>query len=111
MTVPDRASLRSLQAVAALWLIVSPFVLTGPQPLVAVKDVVLGALLLVMTIAARADHRVRRLEGPACLVLGLVLIGASIALEFGSGNAAAARQWNEVVVGVLFVYLSASRVR
>ena len=103
--------LRSIQAAAALWLIASPFVLTGPLVIVAVKDVAVGLTLLVVTAAASRYAVIRRAENASCLGLGLVLIAASIILEFGSGSAAAARQWNEVAVGVLLVYLSAAHVR
>ena len=103
--------LRWLQGAAALWLIASPFLLKGPLVVVAVKDVAVGVVLLGVTVAASRYGVIRRAENVACLVLGLVLIAASIVLEFGSGTAAAARQWNEVAVGVLLVYLSAARVR
>lgn len=90
---------------------VSPFVLTGPHLLVALKDVLIGAVVVAVTIGAVVNRGVRAVESRVCLVLGALLITASIALEFGSGNAAAARQWSEVVVGVLLVYVSATRLR
>lgn len=109
--VTGRAPLSAVQAVAGVWLIASPFVLTGPHLFVAVKDVVIGAVLVAVTFGALVNRDVRAVESRVCVVLGALLITASIVLEFGSGSAAAARQWNEVVVGVLLVYLSATRLR
>jgi uncharacterized membrane protein len=103
--------LRAVQAVLGLWLLVAPLVLDGPNPLVAVKDVVVGGLLLTLTVAAASARSVRRYEGAVCVVLGAVLIAASVLVEFGPGPAAVARQWNEVVVGVLLVCLGAARTR
>lgn len=111
VTVTGRAPLAAVQAVAGVWLIVSPFVLTGPHVLVAVKDVVIGAVLVAVTVGALVSRGVRAVESRVCLVLGALLITASIVLEFGSRSAAAARQWNEVAVGVLLVYVSATRLR
>lgn len=110
-TASTSTSLTAVQLAVGFWLIVSPFVLTGPNLLVGVKDLVAGTLLLVVSIGACLDRRVRAVEGPVCLVLGVLLISASIALEFGSGSTAAARQWNEVVVGVVLIYVSTARVR
>ncbi len=103
------ALLRPLQLAVAVWLLISPFVLAGPNALVAAKDVAVGTVLLLVTVAAAVDPRARRIEGRICVVLGVLLIAASVLLEFGSGNASAARQWNEVAIGVLLVYLAAAR--
>ena len=111
--VQDRVDtiVRLLQGALALWLLVSPVVIDGPSSLVAVKDVLVGGLLLTLTLAAAAGSGVRRYESTACMVLGGVLIAASVLLEFGSGPEAVVRQWNEVVVGVLLVCLGAVRAR
>ena len=100
-----------MQVVLALWLIASPFLLPGPNLLVGAKDLAVGTVLLVVSIGACVDRSVREVEGRVCLALGVLLVIASIALEFGSGTTAAARQWNEVVLGVLLVCLSTARVR
>lgn len=104
-------ALRGGQAVLALWLLVSPVLLQGPNALVAVKDVLAGGLLLTLTVAAASARRVRRFEAAVCVVIGAALIVASVLLEFGPGPEAAARQWSEVVVGVLLVCLGAARTR
>jgi uncharacterized membrane protein len=90
-----------------------PAVLPGPNPLVAAKDVLVGGLLLTVTVtvAAAASSAVRRIESAVCAVLGEVLIVASVLLEFGPAKQAPARQWSEVVVGVLLVCLAAARAR
>jgi hypothetical protein len=104
--------LRVVQAVLALWLLAVPVVLPGPNPLVAAKDVVVGGLLLTVTVAAAASgSTARRIESATCLVLGALLILASVLLEFGPATAAPARQWSEVVVGVLLVCVGAARAR
>lgn len=100
-----------VQAVLALWLLVAPVVLEGSHLLVAVKDVFVGGLLLGITVAAAAARRVRRYEGAVCVVLGAVLIIASVLMEFGAEPEAVARQWNQVVVGVLLVCVGAARTR
>lgn len=102
---------RVLQGMLALWLLVAPVVLQGPSWPVAVKDVLVGGLLLTLTLAAAAGSGARRYEGSACLGLGAVLIVASVLLEFGSGAETVVHQWNEVVVGVLLVCLGAARAR
>ena len=108
---PVDLALRAVEALLGLWLLVAPLVLVGPNPLVAVKDVVVGGLLLSLAVAAAAATQVRRHEGAVCVVLGAVLIAASVLVEFGPGPEAVARQWNEVVVGVLLVCLGAARTR
>lgn len=100
-----------MQVATALWLLASPFALPGSSLLVDAKDLAAGTVLLVVSIGACVDREVRGVEGRVCLALGLLLVVASVALEFGSGTTAAARQWNEVVVGVLLVCLSTARVR
>lgn len=106
-----RAWLTAVQVATALWLLASPFALPGSSLLVDAKDLAAGTVLLVVSIGACVDREVRGVEGRVCLALGLLLVVASVALEFGSGTTAAARQWNEVVVGVLLVCLSTARVR
>lgn len=103
--------LRSTQGLVGLWLLVLPTVLPGPPRLIDVKDLVGGTVLLAVAIAAARSASARRLEAPACLGVGIALIVASAALSPGSGPEAAARQWNEVVVGVLLVCLWAARSR
>ena len=103
--------LRAAQAVLALWLLAVPVVLPGPNPYVAGKDVLVGGVLLTVTVAAAAGSAVRRVESAVCAVSGAVLIVASVLLEFGPATEAAARQWSEVVVGVLLVCLAAARAR
>ena len=103
--------LRVAQGAVALWLLVSAVVLEGPHLLVTLKDVLAGGVLLSVTIAAAARSAARRLESATCLVLGALLIVASVLLEFGAGPEAVTRQWNEVVVGVLLVCLGAARAR
>ena len=105
------AGLRVVQAVLALWLLAAPVVLPGPNPLVAAKDVLVGGVLLTVTVGAAASRPVRRVESAVCAVGGAVLIIASVLLEFGPASEAPARQWNEVVVGVLLVCLAAARTR
>jgi hypothetical protein len=107
---PLLPALTWLQGAAALWLLVTPWALPGPSQLVDAKDVTAGILLLAVTTAAALSPRVRRLEGPFCLVLGVLLIAASLVLGFGPGQQGALRQWSEVVVGVLLIYLAARRV-
>jgi hypothetical protein len=107
---PLLPALTWLQGAAALWLLITPWALPGPSQLVDAKDVTVGILLLTVTTAAAFHARVRRLEGPLCLVLGALLIAASLLLDFGAGQQAALRQWSEVVVGVLLIYLAARRV-
>jgi peptidoglycan/LPS O-acetylase OafA/YrhL len=104
-------ALRVVQAVLGLWLLVAPVLLDGPQLFVALKDVFVGGLLLSITVASAATHAVRRYEGAVCVVLGAVLIVASVLMEFGAEPAAVARQWNQVVVGVLLVCVGAARTR
>ena len=103
--------LRAVQALLGLWLLVSPVVLEGSNLVVAVKDVFVGGLLLSITVAAAASRAVRRYERAVCVVLGAVLILASVLMEFGAAPTAVARQWNEVVVGVLLVCVGAARTR
>jgi hypothetical protein len=98
-----------LQGAAALWLLLTPWALPGPNQLVDAKDVTAGILLLAVTTAAALSRRVRRLEGAFCLALGVLLIAASLVFEFGPGEQGALRQWSEVVVGVLLIYLAARR--
>lgn len=105
------AGWRAVQLLAGAWLVVSPFVLEGSRFLVAAKDVVVGSLLLMLSLAALRSRTARRVEAPTTLVLGGVLIAASIAFEFGPGDAAVLRQWNEVVVGVLLIGVAALRHR
>lgn len=105
------AGLRLVQAVLALWLLAAPVALPGPNLFVAANDVLVGGVLLTVTVAAAVGSPVRRIESTVCAVLGAVLIVASVLLEFGPANEAAARQWNEVVVGVLLVCLAAARTR
>ena len=106
-----RAWITAVQLATALWLLAAPFALPGPNVLVGAKDLAVGTVLLVVSIGAWVDRSVREVEGRVCLALGVLLVVASIGLEFGSGTTAAARQWNEVVVGVLLVCLSTARVR
>lgn len=110
---PGRAelALRALQGVLALWLLLSPVVLSGANVAVAVKDVLAGGLLLSLTVAAAAAGSVRRFESAVCVALGAGLIVASVLLDAGPGPDATARQWSEVVVGVLLVCLGAARAR
>lgn len=103
--------LTGLQVVVGVWLLVSPAVLAGPSALVAAKDAVAGVVLLATTLAAALAPSHRSAEGRVCVVLGVLLIVAALSLEFGSGSYAAARQWNEVVVGVLLVCLGSARAR
>ena len=105
------AGFRVAQAVLALWLLAVPVVLPGPNAFVAAKDVFVGGVLLTVTVAAAAGSAVRRIESAACVVLGALLIVTSVLLEFGPATTATARQWNEVVVGVLLVCLGAARAR
>lgn len=102
---------RALQAVLALWLLAVPTVLPGPNQLVAAKDVLVGGVLLTLTVAAAAGSAVRRIENTVVVVLGTLLIVASVLLEFGPASQAAARQWSEVVVGVLLLGLASARSR
>lgn len=104
-------ALRAVQAVLALWLLVSPVLLAGPSLLVGLKDSLTGGVLLAVTVAAAVSPAVRRVEHLVCAALGGLLIVASVLLEFGTGVEAAARQWNQVVVGVLLVCLGAVRAR
>lgn len=104
-------ALRAAQGALALWLLVSPVLLAGPSLLVGLKDTVTGGVLLTVTVAAAVSPAVRRVEHLVCAVLGGLLIVASVLLEFGTGAEAAARQWNQVVVGVLLVCLGAVRAR
>lgn len=99
------------QAVLGLWLLAAPVVLDGSQLFVALKDVFVGGLLLSITVAAAAARPVRRYEGAVCVALGAVLIVASVLMEFGAEPAAVARQWNQVIVGVLLVCVGAARTR
>jgi hypothetical protein len=108
---PRLSAARAVQLLVASWLLLSPWVLPGARDLVMVKGVAVGAVLLTVTAATTVQDRVRRIEAPVCLVLGVVLIAASVLLEFGSGDLAAARKWNQVAVGVMLVYLAAARVR
>lgn len=110
-THPRVDVLRLVQGLLALWLLLSVAVLDGTNPLVAVKDILVGGLLLALTVAAAAEGRARRAESRVCMLLGVLLIAGSVLLEFGPGPEAVARQWNEVVVGVLLVCLGAARVR
>lgn len=103
--------LRAVQALLGLWLLVAPVVLEGSHLLVAVKDVLVGGLLLSITVAAAAARPVRRYEGAVCVVLAAVLIVASVLMEFGAEPTAVARQWNQVIVGVLLVCVGAARTR
>lgn len=80
-------------------------------PFVAVINVLVGGLLLTVTVAALAGGTLRRIEHAVCLVLGAVLIAASVLPDFGAGSEAVVRQRNEVVVGVLLVCLGAARAR
>lgn len=105
------AGLRAAQAVLALWLLAVPVVLPGPNPFVAGKDVLVGGVLLTVTVAAAASSAVRRVENTVCAVSGAALIVGSVLFEFGPANEAAARQWSEVVVGVLLICLAAARAR
>lgn len=105
------AGTRVLQGVLALWLLAVPVVLPGPNQLVTVKDVVVGGVLLTLTLAAAAGPSVRKVENTVVVVLGTLLIVASVLLEFGPATEAAARQWSEVVVGVLLLCLAAARTR
>lgn len=102
---------RVATGVLAVWLLVAPAVLPGPNAFVAAKDVLVGGVLLTITIAAAAGGAARRIESAASVVLGALLIVASVLLEFGPASAAAARQWSQVVVGVLLVCLGAARAR
>ena len=102
---------RVVQGLLAVWLLVAPLVLPGPNAAVAVKDVLVGGVLLTVTVAAAAGSALRRLESTVLMVLGAVLIVGSVLLEFGPATEATTRQWNEVVVGVLLVCLGAARSR
>ena len=104
-------ALRVVQGLVALWLLLSVVVLDGASALVAGKDLLTGGVLLAVTVAAAAGGAARRVENGVCLVLGVLLIAGSVVLDFGPGPEAVAAQWNEVVVGVLLVCLSAARVR
>lgn len=108
---PVHAALTVLQLTAAVWLLVSPFVLAGPNPLATAKDVVAGAMLLVVTIGACVVGGVRRVEARVCLAVGVLLVGGALVLDVGPGSTAPARQWNEVVVGVVLICTSTARVR
>ena len=108
---PVDVGLRVVQAVLALWLLAAPVVLPGPNAFVAAKDVVVGGVLLTVTVASAASGAVRRSEHVVCAALGAVLIVTSVLLEFGPADEAPARQWSQVVVGVLLVCLAAARER
>lgn len=95
----------------AVWLAASPFIFAGPSQLVAAKDLGVAVALLLVAAAAALTERGKRLESVALIVLGGLLITASVAVEFGAGAEAAARQWNEVIVGVLLICIAAVRPR
>lgn len=95
----------------ALWLVASPFLFTGPSRLVAAKDFGAALALLFVAAAAALTERGKRWENVAVISLGALLIAGSVAVEFGSGPEAAARQWNEVIVGVLLICVAAARPR
>ena len=102
---------RVLQGLLALWLLSVPVVLPGPNQLVTAKDVVVGGVLLTLTVAAASGRAVRRVENTVVVLLGTVLIVASVLLEFGPAAEATARQWSEVVVGVLLLCVAGVRAR
>lgn len=102
---------RVVQGVLAVWLLCVPVVLPGPNQLVTAKDVVVGGVLLTVTIAAASSPAVRRVENAVVVGLGTLLIVASVLLEFGPAAEATARQWSEVVVGVLLLCLAGVRTR
>lgn len=108
---PAVTHVRVLYLVVAVWLAASPFVLPGPSAAVAVKDVLVAAALVAVVVAAAFSEFGRRLEIVVPFALGALLVTASVALEFGTGPEAVARQWNEVVVGVLLICVSAARAR
>jgi hypothetical protein len=108
---PLLPALSWLQGAVALWLLLIPWGLSVPNQLVDAKDVTAGIVLLAVTTAAALHPPVRRLEGALCLVLGVLLIGTSFLLDFGPGEQAVLRQWSQVAVGVLLIYLAARRAR
>ena len=105
------SALDAVQLLTGLWLLVSPLVFPGPSELAAAKDVAVGMLLIALAVGAGLRPRVRAAQGAVLLLLGAVLVAGSVALEFGAGPAATARQWNEVLVGVLLVCLAGLRAR
>lgn len=106
------SGLRLVQGALAVWLLAVPVVLPGPNPWAAAKDVLAGGVLLALTVAAAAGSgAARRSESAVCAVLGAVLVVTSVLFDFGPASQAAARQWSQVVVGVLLVCLAAARAR
>ena len=108
--LPSRLLITPQLAIAG-WLMVSPFLLQGASALVAAKDVAVGSLLLVVTLAAVRIPAVRRAEAGVCVALGAVLIITAVGVEFGPGDEAAIRQWNEIISGILLVFLASFRTR
>lgn len=101
--------LRAVQGLAGVWLLAQTVLLESGSPVVEVKDSVAGLVLVLVTVAAPFSPRLRRWEGPMCLVVGAMLIVAAAVLGFGSGVEAVARQWSQVIVGVLLVGLWSAR--
>jgi hypothetical protein len=99
------------QLLLGLWLLASPFLLDGVNRAVGVKDVVSGLVVVGATVVAVLVRSARRWDAAVSAGVGALLVLAALALEFGAGEAAAARQWNEVVVGVLLVCVAAARGR
>lgn len=97
--------LRVVQGLAGLWLLVQTVLLESGSSAADVKDVLAGSVLVAATLGAAVSGRVRRWEARVCLVVGVVLIVGAAVLAFGSGVDAAARQWSQVAVGVLLIWL------
>lgn len=110
--LPGWSRWRVLQGVTACWLLASPAAY-GPQAAAAVvaKDLVAGLLLLVVTLTAVAGRRQPVTEEIACVVLGSLLVAASLALDHSGQGGPLVAQWNELAVGVLLVCLGAVRAR
>ena len=104
-----RRVLRVVQGLAGVWLLAMTALLDSPSLVVEVKDALAGSVIVAMTLAATASSRARRWEAPLCLAVGATLIVAAALLGFGTGVEAAARQWSQVVVGVLLVGLWSAR--